>query len=171
MEPISKIVETMYKNNKSVFTKNANFVLKNFYSIPLEREDLILYCLQELISKGKTFIPTEKYTLEQFLFSNIKYIMYSYCRLYTNNGNKILNNYVDFDSVENFYSQAYTSVEINFNFLSKYHRDIIEDLYVKKMTSKEVAAKNTTTSQNINKEIEKIKEIITKQNKNYIDLY
>ncbi|MDK2819484.1 MAG: hypothetical protein KFW07_01475 [Mycoplasmataceae bacterium] len=170
MEAISKIVETMYRENRPIFSKNANLVLRNFYSIPLEQEDLILHCLQQLISKGKNFIPTEEYTLEQFLFSNIKYIMYSYCRSYTNNGNKILNNYVDFDSVENFYSETYISTEISFNFLSKYHRDIIHDLYVEKMTSRQVALKNTTTSQNINREVKKIKEIIAKRNDNHIDL-
>ncbi len=170
MDPITKIITTMYRNNEKIFRNNAHFILKKFYSIPLDEDDLILECLQQLMKKGKKFQPTPEYSLENYLYSNIKYTMYSYCRSFTRKNNAILNNYIDFALMENFKSQSYHYSELNLSFFTKLQKRILDDLYHGKLTIKEIATKNTTTSQLIKKQIIEIKKKIIKQKENDVNL-
>jgi hypothetical protein len=169
MDAITKMVMIMYRTNQQVFKNTARFVLRKFYSIPVEEDDLILGCLQQLIIKGKEFKPTEQYSLEKYLYSNIKYIMYSYCRTFTRKNNVILNNYVDFDLMENFKSQTYNYSELNLEYLSKLQKSILDDLYIGKSTIRQIAVKNTTTSFAIKKQIKEIQKIIINQIENSTD--
>lgn len=170
MDIYSKIVATMYAKNKIFFMKTAKFVLSNFYYVPLENEDLISNCLHELIIIAKTLnnkstkntklSKKNEKTVEIHLFSKVKYIMYSYCRSYSNHNNSILNNYIEYDLVDNLQGSTYDSSNLNIDYLSFFHKDLINDLFVFKIPIKKVAIKHHTTSTAINKEIKKIKIII-----------
>jgi hypothetical protein len=166
VDPITKIVTTMYRTNKQVFRNNAHFVLQKFYSIPIDEDDLILGCLQELIVKGNNFKSTPEYPLEKYLYSNIKYTMFSYCRSFTRKNNAILNNYIDFELMENFKSQTYHYKELNLESFTEIQKAISEDLYQGKLSIKDIAIKHTTTSNFVKKQIKEIRKNIIKQKDN-----
>ncbi|MGL5204956.1 MAG: hypothetical protein ACRC9F_02585 [Metamycoplasmataceae bacterium] len=168
MSNSEKIIRKLYIKNNDMFRKNAYYILKKFYSIPVDENDLILDCLQKLLKKAKVFKPTKQLTLEQYLLSNVKYIMFSYCRSFTRKNSAILNNYLDFDLVENLHSDTYKSLEINYDFLTDTQSKIFNDLFIENLSIKEVAIKNTTTSHIIKKEVKKIQENINKQIENFV---
>lgn len=160
MDIFSKIITKLYMNNQMFFVRTAKRVLSNFYYVPLEIEDLISNCLQELILIAKKSTGKSDKSLEGYVFSHVKFIMYSYCRKYTNKNNGILNNYVDFDSVQNFYLINDESINLNFDYLTNYQQNLILDLFKNKISLKNVAKKNNTTSFLINKELVKIRSLI-----------
>lgn len=170
MHANAKIITTLYTQNKKQFRTTAYYILKKFYSIPIDENDLISECLHQLIKKVENFQPINEITLEKYLLSNIKFVMFSYCRSFTRKNSMILNNYVDFELVENYHSNTYKfSEEITLDFLTKLQYEIFHDLYIDNLTIKEVAIKKTTTSHLIKNEIIKIKENIQKQIDNFVD--
>ncbi|MGL5617550.1 MAG: hypothetical protein ACRCWU_00630 [Metamycoplasmataceae bacterium] len=168
MSNSEKAIRKIYIENNNMFIKNAHYILKKFYSIPIDENDLILDCLQQLLRKAELFKPTKELTLEQYLLSNIKYIMFSYCRSFTRKNSAILNNYLSFDLVENYHSDTYKSLEINYDFLTTFQYKIFNDLFIKNLSIKEVAIKNTTTSHFIKNEVKKIRENINRQIENFV---
>jgi len=169
MNAFTKIISTMYIRNKLFFTRSANFVLSKCYYVPLEADDLISNCLQELIIIAEKFENKNERSLEQLLFSSTKFIMYSYCRSYTNRNNEILNNYINFDLIENYQGNNYNVPNLNIDYLSDYQKNIINDLFENKIKTRNVALKYNTTSTSINREIEKIRQIIKIKLDNTID--
>ncbi len=163
------IITSMYKTHKTLFKYHAKTILKKFYSIPLEEEDLISECLHQLMKKAKKYKPTEEFSLEKYLYSSIKYVMYTYCRSYIRKNNCILNNYVDFSLVENIESKTYYSLELNYDFLTKFQSEIINELYSNDFNIRKVAIKYKTTTNMIKEEIEDIKNNFQKQIDNSID--
>jgi len=95
--------------------------------------------------------------------------MYSYCRSYTNRNNEILNNYINFDLIENYQGNNYNVPNLNIDYLSDYQKNIINDLFENKIKTRNVALKYNTTSTSINREIEKIRQIIKIKLDNTID--
>ena len=163
MDAFVVIITSMYKTHRMIFKYHAKTILKKFYSIPLEEEDLISECLHQLMSKAKKYTPTKEISLE-------KYVMYSYCRTYIRKNNCILNNYLDFSLVENIHSQTYNSSELNYNFLTKFQLEIIDELYSNDFNIRKVAIKYKTTTNTIKEEIKEIKNNFQKQIDNSIDL-
>lgn len=169
MQAESKIINNFYINNLDIFKRNAHYVLKIFYSIPADEDDLISECLQQLLRKAKIYIPTIELSMENYLLSNIKFIMFTYCRSLSKKNNAILNNYLNFELVENICSNSYNSWEINLGFLTKTQREIFQDIYVDNLSIRQSAVKKTTTSNFIKNEIKKIKKNINSQIDNFVD--
>ena len=169
MDAFSKIVMTLYSKNQIFFIRKAKFVLSNFYYVPLEVDDLVSNCLQELIKIARNFDGKNGRKLEEYLFSSTKYIMYTYCRFYANKNNGILNNYVDFDLIENMQATSYNIKDLSIDYLSRFQKKIVNDLYNCDMPLKLVAIKYNRTSFAINKEIKKIRLIIQEKLDNSIN--
>ncbi|MGL5205511.1 MAG: hypothetical protein ACRC7B_01180 [Metamycoplasmataceae bacterium] len=168
MSNSKKAIRKIYIDNNDMFIKNAYYISKKFYSIPVDENDLILDCLQQLLKKAELFKPTKELTLEQYLLSNIKYIMFSYCRSFTRKNSAILNNYLSFDLIENHHGDTYRTFEINYDFLTEFQSKIFDDLFINNLSIKEVAVKNTTTSHFVKNEVKKIRENINRQMENFV---
>lgn len=169
MNHITKIIANLYVRNTKIFQAQAYSVLKHFYSIPIEVDDLILECLQQLIWKVDKFDLKPNNSLEKYLLSNIKFVMFSYCRKLVRKNDAILNNYVDFNLLENSYHSTYKSFQIDYSFLSKLQQEILDYLCIDKLTIKQIASKKMTSPKIIKEQIEIIRKNIEQQMDNYIE--
>lgn len=129
----------------------AKKVMANYYSIPIELEDLIslvMYKFYSLEMEETFYYKARHESTEFFIMSRIKYIMFDYCNFYSSKNFVILNNYVDYiDEIQaNEREQCdfdyYFFKEHDFDFLTKEEFSIIYDLVVNKKTKKFVAKKN-----------------------------
>lgn len=128
-----------FKNNQKSIEKLAQKILKNFYSIPLEKEDLISYCYFELSqpeNKIKFYQTNNDVNkLNDYISKKIFSIMFNYCKKYTSKKHQILNNFVSFDDEIEKNSKIKNidySYEELFSFLTEEEFFVIYEIYVKK---------------------------------------
>lgn len=145
----SKMIFNFFDENHLKLYNLAKKVMKNYYSIPIDIDDLIslvIYKFNTIEMEEMFYFSPQKMNAEQFIMSKAKYIMFDLCNFYANKNHAILNNYVDYNDEylkENLqcnqdYYLCNNDDEV-INSLTKQEFELLYDLKVKKQKRKDVA--------------------------------
>lgn len=153
-------IKSFYIKEKKYLENLAKKIIKINYSLPLEADDLISYSFYILLKpeyKIKYFsekVKNKNYTIELFIKSKLKFLMFSYCNLYKNKNHQILNFSLNLEEnlkLENYNDDFTYSYEELFNFLTLIEFNVMYDIYVNKIKKIQIAKKLKISKFKLNK--------------------
>ena len=91
-------VLAFFRSHQPFVVALAHRIIRPYYSIPLEPEDLISQALYRLLALEMEerfyFQAAPRHPLEHFVRYQLKYAMFDVCNLYTRKNHQIMNNYI-----------------------------------------------------------------------------
>lgn len=150
----NKLVLEFFDENKELIINTIKQIIKYYYSIPIVKEDIWSHLIYVFTSVDtETDFYKNKISIEKFIMSRIKFIIFKYCNHYVNNKHKVLNNYISYND-ENFNSNFACSIEHydqkeKFSFLTDLEFQIIYQIKVLKIKRKDIAKQHQISLSNL----------------------
>lgn len=137
-----KIISNFYVKYFYDVNYIAKKIIKQYKYLPLEVEDLVSHTFLKLLSEGIMLeFVNSKISIEQFIFSRIKFYMWNYCNKFLSKKRfAILNNYKSIEDENGFSCNANHYFDHQFNFyLSDEEFNVLYSIKVDKLSRKTLA--------------------------------
>ncbi|MGL4343229.1 MAG: hypothetical protein ACRCRZ_01485 [Metamycoplasmataceae bacterium] len=124
-----KTLKFLYKNYYQDLIKIAKNILKqNYYSVPLDPDDLVSYSTFEFTSKWlSNFNPAFQIGFKEYFFIKNKFLMLNYCSKFASKNHQILNNSNTFN--DDILVSDKNKIYLDFSDLSDFEMRIINCIY------------------------------------------
>lgn len=154
---LKRIVKILYEEYYETLIKIA-IKLKStiYYSIPLEKMDLINFALVDFVKNDLyKYDPKKKISFKNFFLTKIKFSMMRYSNKFNSKNHQILNNSFDYKDELNRKEETSKRIIINYSCLDKLEMKLINDLFFENKSKQAIAKELLISEQKVLNTLEK----------------